>query len=73
MENNLEYIRKNENFICENRKTIIEIIKEINEILPQKLPLQRIIMRIIIIPMIDKILQIVCVGNLDDYLRNIKK
>lgn len=70
---NLEYIKKNESFICENRFIIIEILKEANEILPQKLPFQKMVMKNIIIPLIDKILQLVCVGNLDNYLKDLKK
>lgn len=53
-------LKEKQGFICTNKDTIINILKEANELIPQKLPLQKIIMRTIVIPLIQKLLDIVC-------------
>jgi hypothetical protein len=58
-------LRQKQGFICTNKDSIITILYAANEIAPQKLPLQKTIMKSIIIPMIKKILDLVCDDKID--------
>jgi hypothetical protein len=68
LEQSIQKLKSNQSFVCENKQTIIEILYAANEIIPQKLPFQKIIIKNIIIPAIDKLLQIVCYDKLDKLL-----
>ncbi len=65
-------LKEKQGFICVNKETIIAILYEANEIIPAKLPFQKIVMKNIIIPLIRKLLDIVCNDDWSEIQRKLK-
>jgi hypothetical protein len=68
----IQILQENKNFICANKDTISGILGGVVELLPSKLPLQKFILKYVILPAIKKLLDLVCGDKLDKYAKNLQ-
>jgi hypothetical protein len=68
----IKVLQENKKFICQNKETIIGILSGAVELLPSKLPLQKFILKYVILPAIKKLLDLVCGDKLDEYAKNLQ-